>query len=377
MRKNLLTALTVTFSIFGLFVSAEAETITKPHTFTDGTPALASEVNANFDTVYDQVNKVGTEVHIDSTNHRVGIGTTNPESKLTIAGEGAPVANSIIAYGGSEGIGNDVLTAFVGLRARGTSSSATAVQQWDLLGVFGAKGHNGTAFPELTTAAISFVATETFTESNQGTKIVFLTTENGSAEKLSRMAINSNGNVGIGTTNPRTKLTIIGEGEKIGNAIVAYGGSTSNDVLPFFVGLRARGSASSPTAVQQGDIFAYFGGKGYYGTGFPDLSTAGISFVAAENFGDANHGTKIHFLTTSKGSITKQTRMKISSSGKVGIGTTDPQSKLQVNGYIQLALTSGSPDSGDCDAAEEYGRMKVDATAGSLYICVASGWVPK
>ena len=96
MRKNLLSGLTVAFSVFALIASAQAETIgNPPNTFVSGEPALASEVNENFDTVYDQVNKVGTEIHIDSVNHRVGIGTTAPTAKLTIMGEGDKVVNAI------------------------------------------------------------------------------------------------------------------------------------------------------------------------------------------------------------------------------------------------------------------------------------------
>jgi hypothetical protein len=60
--------------------------------------------------------------------------------------------------------------------------------------------------------------------------------------------------------------------------------------------------------------------------------------------------------------------------GNVGIGTTAPQSTLQVNGYIQLALTSGAPPAVDCDNAAEYGRMKVDAIGGKLYVCISTGW---
>ena len=70
-------------------------------------------------------------------------------------------------------------------------------------------------------------------------------------------------------------------------------------------------------------------------------------------------------------------RMTIKNNGNVGIGTANPQSALQVNGYIQLALTSGIPPSADCDDASERGRMKVDNATGLLYICVDSGWVAK
>ncbi len=63
-----------------------------------------------------------------------------------------------------------------------------------------------------------------------------------------------------------------------------------------------------------------------------------------------------------------------SSTGNIGIGTTNPQSSLQVAGYVQLALTSGSPPSTDCDEASERGRMIVDSTAELIYICVDTGW---
>jgi hypothetical protein len=60
--------------------------------------------------------------------------------------------------------------------------------------------------------------------------------------------------------------------------------------------------------------------------------------------------------------------------GNVGIGTSTPQSALQVNGYIQLALTSGAPPAADCDEAAEYGRMKVDANSNKLFVCTSTGW---
>ncbi len=63
-------------------------------------------------------------------------------------------------------------------------------------------------------------------------------------------------------------------------------------------------------------------------------------------------------------------------SGNVGIGTTSPNSQLEVTGYIELGTSSGTPPSADCDASDEYGRMKVDSTASSsnLYVCTPNGW---
>ncbi len=74
------------FSLIVLFFStvAHADTITKPHTFTAGQPALASEANANFDTIYNQVNKVGSAITVDDVTGNVGIGTASPGSDLHI-----------------------------------------------------------------------------------------------------------------------------------------------------------------------------------------------------------------------------------------------------------------------------------------------------
>ncbi len=80
-----------------------ADTITKPHTFTAGNPALASEVNANFDTVYDQVNKMGTSIDVDQVTGNVGIGTSaSATSKLDVNGTivGAiPVSDVAVSSG--------------------------------------------------------------------------------------------------------------------------------------------------------------------------------------------------------------------------------------------------------------------------------------
>lgn len=69
--------------------------------------------------------------------------------------------------------------------------------------------------------------------------------------------------------------------------------------------------------------------------------------------------------------------MIIDVNGNVGIGTDTPQSSLQVNGYVQLGLTSTAPPSADCDEATERGRMMVESSSEILYICMDSGWVAK
>ena len=70
-------------------------------------------------------------------------------------------------------------------------------------------------------------------------------------------------------------------------------------------------------------------------------------------------------------------RVVLKDDGNVRVGTTGPQSTLQVDGYVQLDLTSGAPPTPDCNAPAEYERMKLDPIAGLLYICKTGGWVAK
>ena len=78
------------------------------------------------------------------------------------------------------------------------------------------------------------------------------------------------------------------------------------------------------------------------------------------------------------------TEMTIAGSGNIGIGTIDPQSRLQVSGnYIQFPTISGTtPPAADCDNFAEAGRVVVrtDGTT-NLYVCTwTSGtgvWVGK
>ena len=58
------------------------------------------------------------------------------------------------------------------------------------------------------------------------------------------------------------------------------------------------------------------------------------------------------------------------------------QGDVKVTEYMQLALTSGTPPSSDCDSVSEMGRMKVDDSGGGfLYVCTQTtsgiGWVAK
>ena len=124
-----------------------------------------------------------------------------------------------------------------------------------------------------------------------------------------------------------------------------------------------------------GDGLAHMSGRGFDGSTYQPAASIRFNVDGAPGPGDMP--SRISFLTTPDGSSTRMTRMTIKNNGSVGIGTTDPQSALQVSGYTQLDLTSGAPPAADRDEASERGRMKVDNAAGLPFICIDSGWVAK
>jgi hypothetical protein len=78
---------------------------------------------------------------------------------------------------------------------------------------------------------------------------------------------------------------------------------------PLMVQRRGRGTAASPTAVQNGDILARYGGTGYGNVGYVlaagNIATNTIDFVALENYTTANGGSSIQFYTSTIGAVNR------------------------------------------------------------------------
>ena len=64
--------------------------------------------------------------------------------------------------------------------------------------------------------------------------------------------------------------------------------------------------------------------------------------------------------------------------GTLGVGTTNPNAKLEVTGgYFQFSQTSsGAPPSADCNSNSQRGRLTLDITNNRLYVCAGAsrGW---
>ena len=199
------------------------------------------------------------QFYINTSNGNVGIGTTSPSQKLDI--QGNIYANGDIR---SQGIFRD----YQGEALLQTNTSAVT-----LLGTTGAS----------TSRTLAFLA--------------------GNAE---HMRITTGGNVGIGTTSPNGKMTVVGNTVDIRNGAGGYG---TGYALEFST------NANIPR-IDWIDNGAY---------------TGNIKSVSGEFVINNSSNNALLFNTNNT------ERMRITSGGNVGIGTTSVAAKLQVHSTIATA----------------------------------------
>ncbi|MCX7954049.1 MAG: tail fiber domain-containing protein [Bacteroidales bacterium] len=163
-------------------------------------------------------------------------------------------------------------------------------------------------------------------------------------------------NVGIGTSSPSHKLEVAGTIYANNGGIRSSrdNGWANHDIYvaatnehPAFVGLRGRGTNSSPSYPQNNDVLCVITGRdiidGYSGYGGNNQAFGGasIEFRAGENFSGTNKGSFIAFNITPYGGNIQWEAMRLNPQGRLGIGTTSPLSPLHVyTSYSNLAVAS-------------------------------------
>ena len=235
-------------------------------------------------------------VRIDQ-NGNVGIGTTNPTNELTIE-SATPVIDikstntfpsgqiSFLNSGGLE---------FSGIQAQSNPVTSALILKY----------------------VTPFVSSQSSSLQLQAGNL-FLSTANSE-----RMRITSTGNVGIGTTSPGAKLTVV------------------DDIL-------LTGSSPSLTLTDATSSFVI------------KTNTAGEGIVQT-----SGASKPIRFFRDNGSNES----MRINGAGNVGIGTTSPQSKLQVNGGVQLANDTASP------SASKVGTFRYRTSGNNSYVdmCMQTG----
>ena len=262
------------------------------------------------------------------TNSNVGIGTTSPTAKLDVNGNfrantnnltlsntpswGVPTQNIIGAEDNTNGATLTLMNTSATIPAGGVSGTLQFVALDD------ARNSGGAGYA---TALISAASTSAPGAGTSGQGNLIFKTSAGFGTVLERMRINSSG-VGIGTTNPATKLEINGPSHDANFT----SGCLMIQQLP------------------QGDRMFIDGN---------DIDCAdGTLFLNDYSLNAVRLGGDLQV-----------------PNGDVGIGTTNPQSKLQVNGGIQLANDTTAA------SASKVGTLRYYTSGNNSYVdmCMQTG----
>lgn len=356
----------------------------------------------------------------------VGIGTTNPGAKLEVSDKviirGNDEPNISIISASDDPVLNPL---FVGQRSRGTLATPVAVQPNDTLWEGYGMGWDGDSFEP--GASIRFEADAPVGVNNVPGHILFKTTPVGGGI-TERMVIKNNGNVGIGTTDPSAKLEVSDGGAATnttarplavhGNAggptlhTASFYNNKANGVGAFGYGLtlgaRDNDSYGSIQSGQFGANGVLSGpelplvlneGAGYVGIGTNSpnakLDVAGnVRFSGTAEGGQTNglylpnsditvgggtdgifgfHHTgqgagQINFGNPYWPPVTGWTMSINVKTSRVGIGTTNPNAKLDINDNSFILEQSQTPATSSSSCT--VGMHAWDANY--IYVCVAA-----
>ena len=307
-------------------------------------------------------------MRITSTGN-VGIGTSSPSQKLHVAtGDGLGSSDALLRLGNT-GAFNALLLGYSG--AGDVTDGAPAIYATSTIGSTGLAGH------------IAYKA-----RSDSARDHIFYT----GTTPTERLRINSAGNVGIGTSSPAVPLQVNGTANALvftGGANVAVGGfnyplRSNVESADSGVGItnaanvvggpnirfgHARGSYSSLSALLANDELGILSFRGYDGAtwriGAGLLSQVDSAYSA---------GSMPANLVFSTGGTTE--RMRITSAGNVGIGTSSPnaasiidaQSTTKGVRFPNMTTTQKNA------MANVAGNVIFDTTLGKLCVNSGSGW---
>lgn len=343
----------------------------------------------------------------DNANDRAGIGTAIPAAGglhvhrntafSAIAGSILPGGLvALLTNGNTSGSGtlagvvaSSAVAHLPGLylrsiRARGTYDTPTCVQTGDLCGFWESEGYDGAARQPVANIGM-FV--ETVALPDLKGYINFLTAATAAGGPLERMRLDSNGRLGIGTTAPEQLLHVQGRiyakqsagtnasglvpgGSAIlitadSSAVFTAVGASNVSAVPglYFRGVRARGTAAAPAAVQADDLMLTLASDAWDGTGRVG-DVAKIQYYVDGAVSTGVVPTRIAFYTNAGAGELE--RVRIDNKGNVGIGATT----FGANAVRVLAIANGTaPTSSPANVGQLYveaGALKFKGAAGTV-----------
>jgi hypothetical protein len=310
-------------------------------------------------------------LHVDSTNNRVGIGTTSPSTLLDVVSASNP-SMKVRSNGGTVGNYAELtLQSYNSFSGSGQAfirglSTATGNSNTDLVFGTNASGFGAPTERMRITAAGSvgigtsspsykldvdgeiriktntnglIMQTSTSSDVNVlritgGNNVVLRDSTNSDA-----LTIDSSGNVGIGTSSPEGKLHVNGQVklESTGESgpHTYRSGNSGNDIRFF----STNGTFSSPTAKTNGSAVGQIHWSGYDGTQYRQCASVTVSVDGSVSSGNMPMRMGFHTGTTSS-----VERMRIDSSGNVLINKTSAfvDEKFTCNGGSTRAAAFGT-----------------------------------
>ena len=283
--------------------------------------------NDNFAISFNDANLAAGLFHIN-TNGNVGIGTTTPSTKLEVYN--ATDDRHFLAVGSapSLNLGNTNSAPLY----YGTLGMATATNNFI----------QGSAAGDLALV-------------NRGSISGSILFGIGSSTGNEKMRITPAGNVGIGTTSPTAKLHIQNLAATTNSNILTIDAEHSNSTVSLFEynhygpsggsGFlrfnRANGTVSSPTIASANQVSGRVGSRLYDGAQYTDNALIRFSADGTPALNDTPG--RIEFFTTPAGTNSLTEKMRITSAGNVGIGTSNPSlATLQVQGNVSASSYTGS-----------------------------------
>jgi len=277
-------------------------------------------------------NDVPTPLYVDHTNQRLGIGTTSPSHKLTIAGTTTHTTARVLTTTGNANLRLSTNNSDFSIIGQGGSN------RFDIFDV------------------------------------------NGNSTRLS---INSSGNVGIGTTSPSQKLDIVGGNLRVNSetgreaTLTGFELQFSRNSFNYIYATDSAGSirivtggnaqGSDPTADFKSNKDSIFYGNVGIGTTSPsyplEIAQAGYGlgvknlitstdvansilagYYAGTVYLGYGYGSKeVHIGSTNSGDVKIRTLGNtIVENGNVGIGSTSPSASLEVVGSVKIIAMAGN-----------------------------------
>lgn len=185
--------------------------------------------------------------------------------------------------------------------------------------------------------------------------------------------------VGIGLTNPQARLDVAGNinvqagpgRDRIGGGAIVLQRSEDTANPARLVLQKSRGTVEAPSPVEPGDLIGSITFNAYRNDAFQGSDAPSSALIRAQVTGPIDGDSvpaSLIFRTTGPGEVFGSDRMRIDHAGNVGIGASQPTTRLDVRGSIRIG------DGNEACEAETEGTLRYVSVTNNIELCNGSAW---